>query len=431
MQTNGMSTISAVRGFKDILPGETEKWQYLEQQARDILSYFNFREIRLPLLERTELFSRSIGEATDIVEKEMYSFLDRGNEYLSLRPEATASVIRAYLEHAMYSTDPVAKLFTIGPMFRRERPQKGRYRQFHQINAEVLGLDDPRIDAELIYMLIALLTRLDVATVRLEINSLGCRSCRPSFRTNLTHFLAGKQIDLCEDCQRRLASNPLRIFDCKVDKCREIVEGGPRILDFICDACRSHFASFMKYLELLGMAYDINTRMVRGLDYYVRTAFEITTGSSASQNAVAGGGRYDGLVKELGGPDIPGIGFAIGCERLIALLPRKDEEFISPPLVFLASMGDEAQRIAFLLGNRLRLRGIKTEMDYSGKGLKGQIKRADKLKCRYTLFLGERELAERAAPLRNMLHGTQEMLRVDHLEEDIIDRLCREDKNLV
>lgn len=415
-----MGILTTIRGFKDILPAETGKWHYVEEKARNILTAFSFREIRLPLLEKTELFSRGIGATTDIVEKEMYTFLDRDREYLTLRPEATASVIRAYIEHSMFASDTMAKLFTIGPMFRRERPQKGRFRQFHQINAEVLGISDPRIDAEVIFTLMQLLAHLALPAIRLEINSLGCPACRPSFRGAILSYLKGKETDLCGDCQRRLLVNPLRVFDCKIEECRKIVAGGPRSLDYLCDACGSHFNSLKECLAALQVTYHINSAMVRGLDYYTKTAFEITTGGAESQNAIAGGGRYDGLVKELGGPEIPGIGFAIGCERLIALMPAHDVEFSSVPALFVAALGKEAESRAFIICNRLRTQGIVTEMDYTGKSLKSQMKRADKLGCRFTLFLGERELAEGKASLRDMRQGTQETLNLEDLPEALV-----------
>ncbi len=314
-----MEIITAVRGFKDILPTETGKWQYIEKIAREILANFGFREIRVPILEKTELFKRSIGESTDIVEKEMYTFLDRGDEYLTLRPEATASIVRAYLEHAMYAHDPVARLFTIGPMFRRERPQKGRFRQFHQINAELLGLDDPRTDAEVILMLMQFLMRAEISDLRLQINSLGCTECRPSFRKALSDFLRGKEEQLCKDCQRRLAMNPLRVFDCKTTNCIEVIDHAPQILNFLCPGCMDHFTKVKEALGMFEIGFEVNPKMVRGLDYYAKTTFEVVTEHLGAQNAVAGGGRYDGLVKDLGGPDIPGIGFAIGMERLISI----------------------------------------------------------------------------------------------------------------
>jgi len=416
-----MEIITAVRGFKDILPGETGKWQYVEEKAREIFKDFGLSEIKVPILEKTDLFRRGIGETTDIVEKEMYTFQDRGDEYLTLRPEATASVIRAYLQHSMHAADPVAKLFTIGPMFRRERPQKGRFRQFHQINVELIGLNDPRMDAELILMLICFLKSIRLSDLKLEINSLGCSICRPSFRKEILSFLQDKKDNLCEDCLRRLDTNPLRVFDCKVESCRELISDAPQLLDYICPECQDHFEKVKEYLKVFDIPFEINTKMVRGLDYYTRTAFEVTTESLGAQNAIAGGGRYDRLIKELGGPDIPGTGFAIGLERLISMLPMKDEEFVIHPHIFIAALGDEAQGFAYTLCNRLRMHGIRTEMDYSSKSLKSQMRRSNKLSSHYTLILGEKEIEEKKAELRNMKKGTQETISLDNVEETIID----------
>ena len=408
-----MAKITSVRGFRDILPDETPKWQRVEEKIREIFFNFGIQEIRIPILEKTELFKRGIGEATDIVEKEMYTFLDRGNEYLTMRPEATASVIRAYIEHHIYEKDPVAKLFTIGPMFRRERPQKGRFRQFHQINVEFLGQEDPRIDAELMSMLMYFLSEVGLDNLKLEINSLGCDKCRPAFREKIISFLRNREDKLCEDCRRRLVTNPLRIFDCKNESCQEIISGAPVILDFICASCGEHFDKVKEHIEILGVSYTINKRMVRGLDYYTRTAFEITTQSLGAQNAVTGGGRYDGLVQMLGGPDISGIGFAIGFDRLISMLPDTDGQDAERPNIFIAALGDKAQGLAFSLCNTLRLAGIRADMDFSNKSLKSQMKRSNKLSCSHTLIIGEKEMEEGKAQLRNMGDGTQESVDVN------------------
>ncbi|MCD6486796.1 MAG: histidine--tRNA ligase [Syntrophobacterales bacterium] len=408
-----MAKITSVRGFRDILPDETPKWQHIEEKIREIFFNFGIQEIRIPVLEKTELFKKGIGEATDIVEKEMYTFLDRGNEYLTMRPEATASVIRAYIEHHIYEKDPVAKLFTIGPMFRRERPQKGRFRQFHQINVEFLGQEDPRTDAELMSMLMHLLGEVGLDNLKLEINSLGCDKCRPAFREKVTGFLKDKKENLCEDCRRRLVTNPLRIFDCKNESCRKIISGAPVTLDFICDECKTHFERLKEYLGTLHVPFVINTKMVRGLDYYTRTAFEITTQSLRAQNAVTGGGRYDGLVQMLGGPDISGIGFAIGFDRLISMIPDTDGQDTGNPNIFIAALGNKAQNFAFSLCNTLRLAGIRAEMDFSNRSLKSQMKRSNKLNCSHTLIIGEKEMEEGAAQIRNMGDGTQESVDIN------------------
>ena len=413
-----MEIITAVKGFKDILPGEAGKWQYVEDQARKVFSAFGCREIRVPILEKTDLFARGIGEATDIVEKEMYTFRDRGDDLITLRPEATASIIRAYLEHHLYAADPVAKLYTIGPMFRRERPQKGRYRQFHQLDVEILGYEDARIDAEVILMLIHFLKSVGLRSPQLELNSLGCPSCRPSFRGTILQFLQGKEGDLCEDCQRRISTNPLRVFDCKVEECKQIIAQAPVIQDFLCGGCRDHFAGVLASLAVFDIPYTINPRMVRGLDYYTRTTFEITTDFLGAQNAIVGGGRYDGLVRDLGGPDIPGIGFAVGFERLLAMMPNDiGDDFAKTPSLFIAALGGEAQKFAYQLCNRFRVQGIPTEMDYTAKGLKSQMKRADRLKCRKVLIIGDRELETQQADLRDMQTKEQIKVRLDNYDE--------------
>jgi len=416
-----MAKITSVRGFRDILPDETPKWQRIEEKIREIFFNFGIQEIRIPVLEKTELFKRGIGEATDIVEKEMYTFLDRGNEYLTMRPEATASVIRAYIEHHIYEKDPVAKLFTIGPMFRRERPQKGRFRQFHQINVEFLGQEDPRIDAELMSMLMYLLSEVGLDNLKLEINSLGCDKCRPAFREKIINFLKNREEDLCEDCRRRLVTNPLRIFDCKNESCQKIISGAPVILDFICTQCREHFEKVKGYLEIFHIPFIINTKMVRGLDYYTRTAFEITTQSLGAQNAVTGGGRYDGLVQMLGGPDISGIGFAIGFDRLISMIPDANGQDAGHPNIFIAALGDKAQEFAFSLCNTLRFAGIRAEMDFSDRSLKSQMKRSNKLNCSHTLIIGEKEMEEGKAQLRNMGDGTQGSVDINNTDS-IVER---------
>jgi histidyl-tRNA synthetase len=394
----------------------------VEEIANEVFRSFGFQEIRIPVLEKTELFQRGIGESTDIVEKEMYTFIDRGEESLTLRPEATASVIRAYIERSLHAAEPVTKLFTIGPMFRRERPQKGRYRQFHQIDTEILGPDDPRTDAELILMLTHFLRKLGLRNLALEINSLGCPNCRPSFQKAIVSFLRGREGELCTDCQRRLTTNPLRVFDCKVESCASVIAKAPRLPDFLCDDCRGHFDILQESLSLFALPFRVNPKMVRGLDYYTRTTFEITTEFLGAQNAIVGGGRYDHLVRDLGGPDIPGIGFAIGFERLVAMIPEEEET--AGPLLFIAAMGQTAIKKAFLICNTLRMEGLHIEMDYAGRSLKSQMKKADKLKCRYTLILGDREMEEGKASIRNMKTGVQEDASLDNFRE-IMTKLAR------
>jgi histidyl-tRNA synthetase len=415
-----MEKITAIKGIKDILPEDAPTWNYIESIARQVFGAFGFREIRVPIMEKTELFKRSIGETTDIVEKEMYTFRDRDEELLTLRPEATASVIRAYIEHNMLSTDQITKLFTIGPMFRRERPQKGRFRQFHQIDVELFGDDKPQSDAEVIFMLVHFLKSLNVEELSLEINSLGCKACRPVFSQAIVNYLKGSEKDLCPDCQRRISTNPLRVFDCKVESCNSIIAGAPQILDYLCSGCSEHFTQVKSYLNDLKVGYLINPKMVRGLDYYTKTAFEIKSGSLGAQNSLAGGGRYDGLVSFLGGPEVPGIGFAVGFERLIACLPRMDNNKFKTD-IFVAALGARAQKISFGLTNELRRAGISASMDYSDKSLKSQMKRADKLNSSYTLIFGDKEVDEGRVELRNMKTKNQQVLPLENLPEAIIN----------
>jgi histidyl-tRNA synthetase len=394
--------IQLIRGFKDILPGEVELWQHIEKTARRLFEDFGFKEIRPPILEYTELFARSIGQDTDIVEKEMYTFPDRKDELITLRPEATASVVRSYIQHKMYATDPVRKFYTIGPMFRRERPQKGRYRQFYQINAEVFGVESPLADAQLIFLLITLFSRLLVADVKAHINSLGCPLCRPRFKEALVDYLSSASGTLCQDCLRRSERNPLRVLDCKVSSCRDIMADAPSLLDFLCPECGSHFAMVKDSLERLHIPFVIDKRLVRGLDYYTRTTFEIQTTFLGAQNAVAGGGRYDGLVKALGGPDIPATGFAIGFDRLAEISGLKKNDFEVSPRIFVAAIGEESRKKAFEWTCALVREGIGTEMDFSGKSLKALMKRADKLGAAHVLIVGEKELEDGSVILRNM-----------------------------
>ena len=412
--------IQLIRGFKDILPGEVELWQEIERVSRDLFENFGFREIRIPIMEKTDLFARSIGEHTDIVEKEMYTFPDRKGDLITLRPEATASVVRAYVQHKMYAADPVRKFYTIGPMFRRERPQKGRYRQFYQINAEVIGVDSPYIDAQLIFLLATLLDRLKVTDVAAHINSLGCPECRPAFRKALSGLLDAKKAQLCADCNRRSSTNPLRVLDCKVPGCREAMAEAPSLLDYLCDGCRAHFDSVQQSLKRLGVPFVIDKQLVRGLDYYTRTTFEIQTGALGAQSAVAGGGRYDGLVKMLDGPNTPAIGFAIGFDRLAEIVGLRQADFEKAPQLFIAALGDASAEKAFDWICRLGLEGVTAEMDMAGRSLKSQMKQADRSGAGFVLILGESELASGTAILRNMRTRAQTDVALD---DRIIDRI--------
>jgi histidyl-tRNA synthetase len=415
-----VTTMQTIRGFRDILPEQIRLWQKVENLAFELFNAFGYREIRIPVLEKTHLFARSIGEATDIVEKEMYTFEDRNGDKLTLRPEATASICRAYIQHKMYAAEPVQKFYMTGPMFRRERPQKGRYRQFYQIDAEVFGIESAYVDCELVYLQHELFKRLGLTGLTAHINSLGCPDCRPGYTRALLEFLGEKKQALCDICQRRISKNPLRILDCKVQGCREALTGAPATVEHLCPACDDHFNTVKTTLTKQGVAFFIDKSLVRGLDYYTRTAWEIQTTSLGAQSAVAGGGRYDGLVKELGGPDTPAIGFAIGFDRLVEIMAQLDPVPPEPGLdLFIISLGDTAMETAYHLSCRLNRAGIRTGTDFRGKSLKSLMKRADKLNARYVLITGQAELADGALILRNMATQEQTAIPMDRLEPEL------------
>jgi len=411
----------AVRGFKDILPEESPAWAYLESRAREILGRYGFQEIRIPILEKTELFARSIGEATDIVEKEMYSFVDRNQESLTLRPEATAGMVRAFIEHGLHNRPKPVKLFTIGPMFRHERPQKGRLRQFHQIDVEVFGASAPGTEAELVVMALEILKVGGVRNLRLEINSLGCPYCRGPFREELKRFLLARKEHLCEDCQRRAERNPMRALDCKNETCQAEYRKAPELAQFLCEPCRAHFEAFKSYLSEAEVSYRLNPRLVRGLDYYTRTIFEIKAPGLGAQDTVAAGGRYDVLVSALGGPETPAVGFAIGMERWL-LVSRLPAELETPPELFIAPLGEEAARLSLKLSRSLRAKGVRVEADYEGRRLKALLRQADRLSARKVLILGEEELQKKEALLKDLKTGAQESLPFEDLT-DLANRI--------
>jgi histidyl-tRNA synthetase len=415
--------IQLIRGFKDILPDEIGLWQHIERTAAELLDAFGYQEIRVPIMEKTELFARSIGEDTDIVEKEMYTFADRKGDLLTLRPEATASVVRAYIQHKLYAGDPTAKFFLMGPMFRRERPQKGRYRQFYQIDVEAFGIASPYVDIQMIHLLHILFQRLGVADTQAHVKSLGCPDCRPNYRQALLALLDAAEDKLCEDCLRRKDRNPLRVLDCKVPTCQEAVTDAPAIVDYLCDACRTHFDAVTAGLTDLGVPFVLNKRLVRGLDYYTRTTFEMQTSALGAQSAVAGGGRYDGLVEALGGPSTPAIGFAVGFDRLAEIVARTRPA--APPSVdlFIAALGTPAQQKAFMWLSALAANGIRSEMDFADRSLKSQMKRADRLGARRVLILGDEELKKGLAVLRHMATKEQEDVALDGIVETLIGRL--------
>jgi len=416
--------ITSIKGFADILPGEVETWQWVEAQAHRVFKAYNFAEIRIPILEKTELFSRSIGETTDIVEKEMYTFDDRDaragrnaeGAKLTLRPEGTAGVVRAYVESELYKVEPVRKLYYSGPMFRRERPQKGRMRQFHQIGAEALGRGDPYIDAEILLLLHDLFQALALTEPSLQINSLGCSDCRPQYRASLLAFLKEREAALCGNCQRRIDRNPLRALDCKESGCIEATQDAPSIVDSLCAVCREHFETVQRLLHETNVNFALNPRMVRGLDYYCRTTFEWTTKLLGSQSAVAAGGRYDGLVQQLGGPPIPGVGFAMGVERLAMLLRLQERSDTSGPAAYFAWIGAKARDWAFPVVHRLRQQGIGVEIEADARSLKSQMRRADKLNAHSVVILGDDEFAKGHVVLRDMASKEQQEIGFDDLE---------------
>ncbi|MBI3079342.1 MAG: histidine--tRNA ligase [Deltaproteobacteria bacterium] len=414
-------SVASVKGVRDLLPGEAERWQAAELVARAVFRAYGFAEIRIPIIESNELFVRSVGEATDIVEKEMFTFPDRHGELLCLRPEGTAPVVRAFIENKLYATDPVAKLFYIGPMFRYERPQRGRYRQFHQIGAEVLGVAEPLLDAEVLEMVVHLVGRLGVTGVELQLNSLGDARCRPAFLTALQGFLRSVRAELCGDCHRRLEVNPLRVLDCKNEGCQAVLARAPLVSEALCAECRAHYEAVKASLRQQGVAFVEHPRLVRGLDYYVRTAFELvaTTGLGA-KNEVAAGGRYDGLVRDLGGPDVPGMGFAIGMERLMALLPEGSSE-PAQPFLFVASVGQTGEA-AWRLMTELRHEGVPAEAGYEGKSLKSQLRRAHKLGALYVAILGEDELNAGQITLRDMKAQRQDAVPLARARQEIVAR---------
>ena len=408
----GPSTVRAIRGVRDILPPESALWNWFEQQARQVLEVYNFREIRLPILEPTELFARSVGAETDIVSKEMYTFTDRDQTSVSLRPEATASVVRAYIEHGLHTWPGLVKLYYCGPMFRRERPQKGRYRQFYQIGAEVLGTSDhPAIDAETIELLVVLLERCRLTQWTLWLNSIGCPVCRPTYLARLREALETVAPRLCADCQRRATTNPLRVLDCKVPEDQPLIDALPKITDFLCEGCRQHLDGVEEQLALRGIGYRPAPRLVRGLDYYVRTTFEITTPHLGAQNALAGGGRYDGLAEMLGGPPTRGFGFALGVDRFIEVMQATGSVHIEPALeVFLVWMGEDSYAEAVRLARRLREQGFVVEVPPEEMKLRRALSLASRQHARLAVILGPDERQSGRLTVKRMADGTQQSL---------------------
>lgn len=397
--------IPAVKGTKDILPAEAKKWQGVEVIIQYICELYGYKEIRTPVFEATELFEKGTGETSDIVIKEMYTFVDKAGRSLTLRPEYTPSVVRSIIENRLYLKPDPLRFYYIGPMFRYDKPQKGRYRQFHQLDVEVFNEKDPAVDAELVEMADRLLQELHVAGTETLVNSVGCKKCRPSYSKELRSQAEQAREALCPDCKRKIFTNPLRIFDCKVETCREIAQTFARITDYLCPECREHFNRFCEHLDFFGIKYRIEPRLVRGLDYYTKTTFEMISSKLGAQDAILGGGRYDDMMKEFGGPDICGIGFAMGLERLLAVVPFKKKK---EPFLFVAYLGEEAKRAGMSLARFLRREGLECLLEYRDKSMKSQLSRANKLGASWVLIIGEEEVRKERYQLKNMATGQQE-----------------------
>ena len=403
---------NAPRGTKDILPDTVGDWNYIEKEIRELCRRFGYSEIRTPIFEHTELFQRGIGEGTDVVDKEMYTFTDRGDRSITLRPENTASAVRAYLQNKLYAESNLVKLFYIGSMFRYDRPQAGRMREFHQFGVEALGEANPAVDAEVILLAMSLLEGFGLKDLELSINSVGCPKCRSQYRTMLQDFFRDKLDDLCEDCRSRFDRSPLRILDCKKDSDKSYMADAPKITDCLCEECGDHFQKLQQHLTNAGVKFQHDPRLVRGLDYYTKTAFEIKYPPLGAQSAVAGGGRYDGLIEEMGGNPTPAVGFATGLERLLLalesqnLLPEKHRSVDA----YVVALGENAQAEGFKLLNSLRRAGLSAAMDFAGRSMKAQMKQANKLNASYAIILGDDEIAEGVAMVRSMSDSSQEKI---------------------
>ena len=418
--------IARPRGANDFLPSDTAKWRAVEALLRKMCVEYGFGEIRTPIFEETELFARGVGENTDIVQKEMYTFQDQGGRSLTLRPEFTASVCRAYIENKLYGQPQPQKLYCMGPLFRYERPQAGRFRQFHQFNIEIIGAISPLADAEIISFVWDLYRRLGIQGLVLRLNSVGCPACRAVYRAALQDYLRPSLGELCPTCQHRFARNPMRILDCKSDTCRGISAASPRIIDYLCAECAQHFAAVKQNLEICGIPYSLDSSMVRGLDYYTKTVFEICAEGIGAQSAICGGGRYDGLIEMIGGAPTPAVGVALGMERIFVALAAQNDD-IKPESgigVFIAAdfSVDEAVRQAFAMAYDLRKSGVSTAMDYERKSLKAQLKTANRLQAAYTVILGEAETDRGMALVKDMISGEQIEMTVEQARQHLSQR---------
>ncbi len=408
--------INIPKGTKDVLPSQSYKWQYIEEEIRKVCKLFNILEIRTPTFEHTELFLRSIGDETDVVSKEMYTFLDKGNRSITLKPEGTASTARSYIENNLEAMSLPLKMFYITPVFRYEAPQAGRLREHHQFGMEMYGSASPYADAEVINAAYTLLNRLGVKDLVLNINSIGCPECRKKFNAALKEYLASNIDDMCDNCKRRFTVNPLRILDCKNEHCKQIVSGAPNILDYICDDCKAHFEKLQSILKEENIPFKVNSSIVRGLDYYTKTVFEFVTTSLGAQGTVCGGGRYDNLVSSIGGKPTPCVGFGMGIERLIMLLEANGKEFPSYSIeYFIACQSDQYRDLARKIVSDLRRKGLSAETDFMSRSLKAQFKYADKIKAKYTVVIGENEAQSGKAEIKRMSDGEKQEKSLDDL----------------
>ncbi len=414
---------NAPKGTKDILPNQVYKWHYIENAFREACARYVFKEIRTPVFEHTELFSRGVGDTTDIVEKQMYTFEDYGKRSITLKPEGTSPVVRAFVEHKLYADVQPSKFYYIIPCFRYEKPQSGRLREFHQFGLEIFGTDNMMADAEVIGFAADFLNSLGIRGMELRINSIGCPKCRETYRTALKDFLRGKYNDLCETCKGRYDRNPMRILDCKSPVCQELIKGAPYMLDYLCDDCKDAFEDLKNNLDAMEIKYIIDPGIVRGLDYYTKTAFEFVSDRIGAQGTICGGGRYDHLIEQIGGPPIPGVGFGLGMERLLLLLEASEEDTIPEPEsvdVFIAVMGERAKKFGLKLMRDLRNQGIKTEMDSLGRNIKGQFKYSDRLNSKFTIVIGDNELDQNMVSIKNMETSEQKQMPIQDIIKEII-----------
>ena len=414
--------ITIPKGTKDMLPQDAFKWHYVEARARETAALFGFREIRTPMFEHTELFARGVGETTDIVTKEMYTFLDKGGRSLTLRPEGTAGVARAYIENGLQQQTLPMKAYYLASVFRYERPQNGRLREHHQFGVELYGSESPAADAEVIALAHTFLTSVGLRSLSLNINSIGCRECRAKFNAALKEYIGANLGGMCNECRDRFDRNPLRILDCKQEKCRAITAGAPKITDFLCEDCRAHFEELGRRLTALGVPFKVNPSIVRGLDYYTRTVFEFVSEDIGAQGTVCGGGRYDRLVEEVGGKPTPAVGFGLGLERLLMVLENTAMLAAEPECtdLYIASLGERAEGYVPVLAAKLRAEGVKTEYDLMGRGLKAQMKYADKCGARFSAVIGDDELEKGEVSLKNMTTGESAVCTFSRLAEAVL-----------